>query len=576
MIIPRAEHPRPQFERENWVNLNGEWNFAFDFSVSGKERQWYLHPEFSQKIQVPFCPESKLSGIGFTDFMNAVWYSRKFSIKKKQLDGRVLLHFGAVDYLCEVWINGKSVGTHKGGYASFSFDITDFVACGENTIVVYALDMPRENPQPRGKQSAPFYSQGCSYTRTTGIWQTVWLEFVPKTYIQSVHLTTDSTNGTVTARLRVAGETMRYQLRLAASFDEAEAASCTVGVDGEYTTVQLRIEDPKLWNIGEPNLYTITYELVRDGQILDSVKGYFGIRSLEWRDGALRINGRPVFQRLVLDQGFYPDGICTAPTDDALRRDIALSMELGFNGARMHQKVFEERYLYHADRMGYLVWGEYGSWGMDVSSAGAISDFLPEWLEVVDRDYSHPCIITWCPFNETWDYEGRQQDDGLLRVAYHATKSADSTRPVIDTSGSYHVITDMYDIHDYEQDVSLYQKRYRAVAEGDYYDTHPKRQRYGGQPYLVSEYGGAWWAPGRQGGWGYGEQPKSEQEVAERYEGLTTALLECKNVCGFCYTQLTDVEQEQNGLYTYGRERKFSDEIYEIIRRTNLKKAAIE
>ena len=270
MIIPRAEHPRPQFERENWVNLNGEWNFAFDFSVSGKERQWYLHPEFSQKIQVPFCPESKLSGIGFTDFMNAVWYSRKFSIKKKQLDGRVLLHFGAVDYLCEVWINGKSVGTHKGGYASFSFDITDFVTCGENTIVVYALDMPRENPQPRGKQSAPFYSQGCFYTRTTGIWQTVWLEFVPKTYIQSVHLTTDSTNGTVTARLRVAGETMRYQLRLAASFDEAEAASCTVGVDGEYTTVQLRIEDPKLWNIGEPNLYTITYELVRDGQILDS------------------------------------------------------------------------------------------------------------------------------------------------------------------------------------------------------------------------------------------------------------------------------------------------------------------
>lgn len=579
--IPRKEYPRPQFARDDssWMNLNGAWAFAFDEGKSGLARGMEKpDAAYPLTITVPFCPESKLSGLAHTDFINAVWYKRKIELRKEQLAGSVLLHFGAADYETQLYVNGKPAGTHKGGYSSFAFDITPYVEAGENTLTVCCVDDVRSGKQPRGKQSTEYFSHGCDYTRTTGIWQTVWLEFLPKAYIDCVHVETDM-SGFVTFRARVIGDLgKRMRVKAIVSFRGETIGERNVAAHVGENCFGIRIRDDKLylWDVGKPNLYDVTYQLLDENTPIDSVNGYFGVRQITLNHGALCINNRPVFQRLVLDQGFYPEGIYTAPSDEALKGDIEISMGLGFNGARLHQKVFEERFLYWADRMGYIVWGEHANWGLDHTGAESIANFLPEWLEIVARDSNHPAIIGWCPFNETWDANGRQQYDELLRVTYLATKAADPTRPVIDTSGNFHVVTDIYDIHDYEQDVPLYTERYGSLQKGEIYENFPKRQKYEGQPYFISEFGGAWWAPERKDGWGYGTAPKTEEEFAARYEGLTSALLASKRVCGYCYTQLTNVEQEQNGLVRYDRTEKFSKAVYQRIYNANTAPAAIE
>ncbi len=278
----------------------------------------------------------------------------------------------------------------------------------------------------------------------------------------------------------------------------------------------------------------------------------------------------------MLDQGFYRDGIYTAPDESDLIKDIEISLAAGFNGARLHQKVFEQRFLYHCDRMGYLVWGEYPNWGLDYSAPDAIYGILPEWCEEVERDFNHPSIIGWCPFNETWDYDGRQQRDELLETVYKITKQLDSTRPCIDTSGNFHVMSDIFDVHDYEQDPKIFKENYdKLVSDGTLFDRHDSRQKYAGEPTFVSEYGGIKWVVGEQdeNAWGYGNAPRTENEFIERYRGLTEALLGNELMFGFCYTQLYDIEQEQNGLYTYDREPKFDMTVFHGI---NSAKAAIE
>ncbi|MCI8623534.1 MAG: beta-galactosidase [Provencibacterium sp.] len=575
--LPRPEHPRPQMERGDWENLNGSWEFAFDFSASGKERRMFCEGTFDRTITVPFCPESALSGIGYKDFMPAVWYRRQIVLSEQQLSGRVLLHFGAVDYEAEVWVNGESVGVHRGGFSSFTFDITRAARAGENTIVVCALDDVRSGRQPSGKQSARYHHYECFYTRTTGIWQTVWLEFVPKTYIRSYRLIPDPANGQAHFEVCLGGEPHCDELTLTASFEGRPAGSVTVKTCGRSAAVSLPLSETHLWEPGAPALYDLTLSLASG----DRVRSYFGLRTIEWRDKAMYLNGKIVFQRLILDQGFFPDGIYTASSDEALRRDIELSMALGFNGARMHEKIFEERYLYWADKLGYLVWGEMANWGLDITTAAGLENFLPEWVEAMERDFNHAALIGWCPFNETWDWRqtGARQDDSVLSAVYQVTKALDPTRPVIDTSGNFHVVTDIYDIHWYEQEPERFRAAFaEAFQKGSVVDNHSDRQRYDGQPYFVSEYGGTWWNPkdASRENWGYGMRPDSEEEVLRRYVGLTSALMERPEICAFCYTQLTDVEQEQNGLYTYTREKKFSDETYRKIRETNLAVAAIE
>ena len=567
--LPRPEHPQPQMERSAWRSLNGAWQFAFDFGRSGLDRHFERRDALDTTITVPFCPESVLSGVHYTDFIPAVWYARAFTLTPEELSGRVLLHFGAVDYEAHVFVNGEPAGTHRGGYTSFCFDITDLCRAGENRLSVYAEDDNRSGKQPHGKQCESFDSQGCDYTRTTGIWQTVWLEFVPETYIQSVQYYSNITEGTLLVQAKLCGA---GTFTVKASFEGRPCGEASTRAENGFAAVTLPLSELHLWDVGQGNLYDLTLTFGSD-----SVKSYAGMREVRIEGRRVLLNGRPVFQRLVLDQGFYPDGIYTAPDESALVRDIELSLAAGFNGARLHQKVFEPRFLYHCDRLGYLAWGEMANWGLDYSDPAALEAFLGEWLDAVDRDFNHPSIVGWCPFNETWDREGRRQLDSLLAMVYRVTKQLDPTRPCIDTSGNFHVVTDIYDVHDYEQDPASFAAHYEAFRTGGaFYDAQAARQQYDGKkPMFVSEYCGIKWNP--QGdvdkAWGYGDGPATEEAFIERYRGLTEALLSNPNMFGFCYTQLYAVEQETNGLYTYSREPKFDMAVFHAI---NTQPAACE
>ena len=462
------------------------------------------------------------------------------------------------------------VGRHKGGYTSFTFDITAYVQAGANDIAVYAEDDLRSGKQPHGKQSGLYYSHGCEYTRTTGIWQTVWLEFVPENYVKKARFFPNVEAGTITIEAVTVGD---GSFCAEAFYEGRRCGQAETTTAGGNVVVTLPLSEVHLWEAGAGRLYDLTITFGKD-----TVHSYFGLRNVTISGEKVLINGKSVFQRLVLDQGFYPDGIYTASTDEALENDVKLSMAAGFNGARLHEKVFEPRFLYHCDRLGYLVWGEQGNWGMDPSAPDGLKNFLPEWMEAVERDFNHPAIIGWCPFNETWDYEGRKQDDDLLAIVYRMTKLYDTTRPCIDTSGNFHVITDIYDLHDYEQNPEEFASHYESYAKDGIlaWDNHaPRQKQIVGIPVFISEYGGIKWdVEGvNKDSWGYGDGPRTEEEFLARYKGLTDVLLDNPKMFGFCYTQLYDVEQEMNGLYTYSRKPKFD---MEIIRKINSRKAAIE
>ena len=565
MNIPRPEHPNPQFERENWENLNGKWEFEIDRPATGKDRKFYEREKLNSEIIVPFCPESKLSGIGDIDFMYSVWYKREIDIKDKE--NLVILHIGACDYLTTVYVNGKEVGTHSGGYTSFSFDITDFVEVGKNTLVINAFDENRLCTQPKGKQASWYWSSGCDYTRTTGIWQTVWLEYVPKTHIRSFKFYPDPVNGKLTIRALVEGD---GELCATAFYEGKEVGRTAIKNAGKNADLTIDLSETHLWEVGCGRLYDLELAYGKD-----KVKTYFGLRNVCIDGYKFMLNGKSVFQRTVLDQGYYPDGIYTAPTEEALIKDIQLSLDAGFNGARLHEKIFEPRFLYHCDRMGYMVWGEHANWGLDIGTCDALPTFLREWEEALERDFNHPSIIGWCPFNETWDRNGRQQNDEVIEMVYRTTKLLDTTRPCIDTSGNYHVMTDIYDYHNYSQNPDEFAKVVTDFEnEGILRDGLEKRQTYKGEAVFCSEYGGIKWdVENDDTAWGYGDEPKTKEEFIERYKALTTPLLNCKKMMGFCYTQLYDIEQERNGLYTYNREPKFDMEIF---REINSQKAAIE
>lgn len=568
MNIPRAEHPKPQFERKNWRNLNGQWQFEIDNGRSAKARELFKNEiTLKDTINVPFCPESALSGIGHTDFMMGVVYKRTFNISKEELTGVTRLHFGAVDYIASVYINEQFAGTHTGGYVSFYFDITDYLVEGTNTVTVIVEDDTRNPLIPSGKQSPEYCSFGCFYTKTTGIWQTVWLEFLPKAHIDKVKYYPNIHDCTVTvaATLVGAGDFSAKVQFGETPVGEYEAASC-----GGVIQFTIALSEKHLWEVGNGNLYDVIFTYGDD-----SVTSYFGLRQIRIDGRKFLLNEKSVFQRLVLDQGFYPDGIYTAPSDEALLNDIKLSMAMGFNGARLHEKIFEERFLYHCDRLGYIVWGEYPDWGLDSTNPNNIYAILPEWLEELDRDFNHPAIIGWCPHNETVP----QQCDASISILYDITKAIDPTRPCIDSSGYFHVKTDIYDVHDYEQDPTLFASYYEDMENGIMKDSTYRnpvmqnKQSYDGKKAaFVSEYGGIAWCQDTSG-WGYGNGPKTEEEFIDRFTKLTESLLQNKNMMALCYTQLTDVEQEQNGLYTYQRQPKFDPKIISAVLQ---QKAAIE
>ncbi len=573
-------NPNPQFAREDILKLDGEWDFGFQKAKSGfkfsiddsKAKEIRSKAQYTHKINVPFCLESELSGIGYTGFVNLAWYRKTVNIPATEK--RVFLHIGAADHLTTVLVNGKCAGRHKGGYTSFKFEITNLINTGENEIFILCEDSVRDPFVIRGKQSEKLKSHACDYTRTTGIWQSVYLEYVPKSYIESFKIYPDALNGSVSILLKLNGkEKLTCKAFYKGSLVGEEILECCTN----DANIKLGLSEKHLWSVGDGQLYDLEFTFGED-----NVYSYFGLRNVRLDGFKFLINEKSVFQRLVLDQGFYKKGIYTALDDEALINDIKLSMELGFNGARLHQKVFDPRFLYYADCFGYIVWGEYANWGLDYSNPKSVDVFLNEWSEALLRDFNHPSIIGWCPFNETWDYKGKRQYDPLLSTVYDYTKAFDITRPCIDTSGNFHVKTDIYDVHDYSYDIEFFKNNYdRLVTEGYLYEhvlnDNPNRQKYGGQPVFISEYGGIKWVSDEKiKSWGYGEDVKTPEEFADRYVGLTEAIVDNAKMFGFCYTQLYDIEQEQNGLLTYERKKKFSQEIYDRIYAVNTKLAKIE
>mgnify|MGYP005973474221 CR=1 FL=1 len=570
--MPRIAYPRPELVRNNWTNLCGKWEFELDPGRSGRERGLPVKTKLSQTILVPFCPESPLSGIHFQDFIRACWYRKEILFYPKENE-RVLLHFEAAYHTTEVFVNGTSVGVHHGGYTPFSFDITELLTDGKNTLTVCCEGDPRNRLEACGKQSDRYDSYGCLYTRCTGIYAPVWLETVPRTYLKSVKLDPDPDNSRLFLELEFS-EAGDKEIRLTSFLNGISAGSAAGKTTLKFLKIAMDIHPLVLWSLDAPTLYDLDITILSQDKV-DTVRSYFGMRKIELDNLGLKINGNRIFQRLVLDQGYYADGIYTAPDDGDFRRDILLAKRLGFNGARLHERVFDRRFLYEADRLGYLVWGEYANWGFDHTDSDGLKIFLPEWTEAVARDYNHPALIGWCPFNETWDIDGKKQADELLRQIYLETKRLDRIRPVIDSSGNYHVITDIYDIHDYCQDIAAYHRRYDIFEEGSVFENRPGRQQYKGQPYMLSEYGGIKWSD-NPNAWGYGDMPDSVSEYVERYTSMIDILMKNPRICGVCYTQLYDVEQEQNGIYRYDRTPKFDEETMDKLAAAMRKKAAVE
>ncbi|WP_369067105.1 glycoside hydrolase family 2 protein [Kocuria carniphila] len=611
--IPRPEHPRPQFVRERWMNLNGQWDFETDRSDSGIDRGLLTRP-LAGTITVPFAPESELSGVGDTDFLEAVWYRRVIKVPAEWDGLRPVLHFGAVDYDATVWANSIEVARHRGGFIPFSADLSGVAGPGEDVeITVRARDLHRD-VQARGKQATWFANTHCHYTRTTGIWQTVWLEGVPPVAIERLRVTPNVAARTLTVLAPLSRNLADGVLRVRVSDPEGRLVaeeSVRTGYDlTPSAVVRIAEKDVRLWDVGDPQLYGVEVAVLAeaDGAELDRVRSYAALRSVSIDGTSFRLNGRRVFQRLVLDQGYWPESLMTAPSDQALIDDIELSMAAGFNGARLHQKVFEERFLFHADLRGYLVWGEFGDWG--VSGQGPVghnqkpdASFVAQWIEAVRRDVNHPSIVGWCPLNETHQvlHDRITVLDDVTQAMFWATKMADPTRPVIDASGYSHRVreTDVYDSHSYEQDPEAFRAEQAGLAHGD---PHVNRYHggeialpharpeysvpYAGQPFFISEYGGIWWnkeeaarADAESAGqdqadsWGYGDRVRSEEDFYDRFEGLTNVLLDDPNMFGYCYTQLTDVFQEKNGIYGFDRSRKFD---VERLRRVQQRAAAYE
>jgi len=577
---PRPEYPRPQFERKSWINLNGEWTYALDLTQTGIAEKNHEKKTFPEKITIPFAPESSLSGVKHTGFIPSIWYHRTIQAPADWLNKNIFLNLGAIYYESEIYIDGKIVNRHFGGSDSFSVDITEFMKDGKiHDLVIQAKSDVRSGLQTAGKQSLQLGSWGCNYTRTTGIWQTVWMESIDKAGIKDAVIIPDIDNKQVFITPSFYGtkngDVFSVKIKDNGKVIARHEVKATQGIP-----LTIPLKNMKLWNPESPFLYDVELTVSDpNGNVKDMVNSYFGMRKIHIEGNKIYLNNQPYYQRLVLDQGFYPDGIWTAPSDEALKNDILISKQAGFNGARLHQKVFEERFHYWADKLGYLTWGESASWGMDANNELAARNFISEWSNVIVRDRNHPSIVIWTAMNEQW-WPDKFHYPRFVNDVYNITKQLDPTRPVNTISGGVHVKTDIWTVHNYQQDgIKLKQE----LFDGEKFQQTPNNlqkdnfgnigfnhpvgynmfdyKKYdGNMPYLIDEFGGIKCQDTQPEGnsWGYGEAAKTREDFYKRLESQVDALLSINGqVWGFCYTQLTDVEQEQNGIFYYDRKPKF-------------------
>ncbi|WP_236674773.1 glycoside hydrolase family 2 protein [Enterococcus sp. BWR-S5] len=584
----RREHPRPQFIRENWTLLDGTWAFRFDDENEGMEAGWAQGLSQIVDIQVPFTYETEKSGINNQAHHSVVWYEKQLTLDEAK---RYTIIFEGADYYSQVWLNGQLLGTHRGAYERFEFDLTGIVQ-GENRLVIRVEDS-LACEQPRGKQRWLKDNFGCWYVQTTGIWKSVWLEeqYSPKR-LSSVKMTPNVDSDQIIFEPIVKGSTVESEQELIfeaeVTFEGSRVSSYRGILPHTMTPIALETRvkkdacwGTKQWSPETPYLYNVTFRLyTEEGQLLDEVSSYFGMRKIAIRNGQVLLNNHQLYQRLILDQGYWEESGLTPPSVAALEKDIDRIVEMGYNGLRKHQKLEDERFLYLCDEKGVLVWSEMAS--TYAFNDQAVDNFIDEWLAIVRQNYNHPSIITWVPFNESWGIKGIEQDEKqqhFTESVYYLTKTIDSERPVITNDGWVHTISDIITLHDYEEYEQLFSERYEdkeAVLNEAYqfnkdFYAFADGYSYKGQPIMISEFGGIAFTTEKQEDWGYGNQVENEQAFMTRFDGIHRAIQELPYIVGYCYTQLTDVEQEVNGLLTTDRAPKVDLEEIKKINERRLK-----
>jgi len=589
------DYPRPQFVRNNWENLNGTWDFAFDDQNVGEKEKWYENFAKDMRIQVPFTYETKLSGIQEESRHDNIWYHRVVNVDAERLEkDQYIIHFEGSDFITKLWVNGSYVGSHKGGYARFSFDITAFVRDGANELTVKVEDS-FDMQQPRGKQRWVEESFGCWYIQTTGIWKTVWTEYVPKISLDYVKMTPDMERLCMDLEVDIKAPESCFDgnlmLETVISF-QGELVNRTFTALTSYhvkASIDMHTQKPqrfqwwdvKIWSPRTPNLYDVEFRLVRGHNVIDEVGSYFAMREIRIDGTNILLNGRQLYQRLILDQGYWKDSHLTPPSEEALIDDIDKVIAMGFNGVRKHQKIEDERFLYWCDVKGVLLWSESPAFYQYTDYAGF--EFATEWMEILKQNYNHPCIITWTPFNESWGMwriSTNREQQHFTEAVYHITKCFDPMRPVIVNDGWEHTISDIITLHDYEASGERFTKRYTEhkddILNSTFYANNSdavlaQGYAYRGQPVIISEYGGIAFS-GDGTGWGYGEMMSSEEEFIKRYDAITTAVKALPYSCGFCYTQVSDIQQEINGLLDGDHNYKMNPETIKEINLRNVRK----
>lgn len=567
----RKMYPRPDFQREEWISLNGQWELRFDDTDQGIKEKWGKGFEGNHKITVPFAYQAELSNVDEKENHDILWYQKKFDITDESKS--YILNFGAVDYEAIIFVNGERIGSHIGGHSSFNFDITPYVEKGENLLVIRVYDPMTDETIPRGKQYWKLEPEYIFYTRTSGIWQSVWIDILSREHLNAFKFTPDIDRGTVNIKTyfdNVIHDKNR-KVKLKISFEDQLISEDISTINSRFFSRDIDVRnlftersnihnDGWYWTPENPNLFDVTIELLDETfKTLDRVETYFGMRKVEVLDGKFMLNNKAYYQKLVLDQGYFPKGLMTAPEDDDLKRDIELAKEMGFNGARKHQKVEDPIFLYWADKLGFLVWGEMAN--AAEYDERYVERMNKEWIEVIERDYNHPSIVTWVPLNESWGisrvaHEKKQQDHSLSM--YHLTKSLDNTRPVLSNEGWEHTQSDICGIHNYLDETDI-RNHYQDVDSALSHTPanrliYARGYEYNNVPIMITEYGGIAYVIDDKG-WGY-SSVDSEEALIEGYRELTEAIGESPVLHGYCYTQLTDVEQEINGLLTYDRKPK--------------------
>lgn len=563
-------YPRPQLVRADWLSLDGMWDFAFDRDNAGEDKGYSDGFPKQYDIRVPFAYETAKSGVNIQEPCENVWYGRTVSLTEEQIHKRVLLNLDGVDYLAKVWVNGQFVGSHEGGYARFTLDITNCVKAGDNLIVVKAEDS-FDVSQPRGKQRWRDYNYGCWYVQTTGIWKSVWLEFADRAArIVGAKITPHIDEYAFEIEAETALTGTGYELEAETRFQGKTIHRTSARLDGETVKIKVYAESSLIdnqvwfWHPDCPVVYDFVFTLKKDGTVFDTVKSYAGFRDFRAEGSTLKLNGFPYYQKMVLYQAYFEDSDLTPPDDDSIINDITLIKKAGFNGIRIHNTVETDVFLYYADVMGLMVWCEMPS--PHTFSERGTARFAAEWQAIVRQAYNHPSVVTWVIYNESWgirevNYNKAQQ--AFTEAMYYLTKAYDLMRPVISNDGWEHTRSDIITLHNYEQNTKAFAEFYAdfdALQDGKpdlpQHAPFARGYAYQGQPVMMTEYGGCAFTDDTKDGWGYGNAVQSAEDFYARYKGLLQAIVSFKYCAGFCYTQFTDVQQEKNGLFTMDRKCK--------------------